>query len=187
VKDKYVFIDRDGVINKDGDGWTEYGYITRWQDFKFLPGVLAGLKKLKDAGYKSVIVSNQKCVGRGIITGKELGDITDKMSEAVRQAGGEIEKVYYCPHLDEDNCSCRKPKEGLFLRAMEELDIKSLSGKYFIGDSKRDMEAGRKAGLGVILVLSGKTRVEEAEKWEDKPDRICKDLMDAVEFILGGI
>jgi D-glycero-D-manno-heptose 1,7-bisphosphate phosphatase len=186
MNDKYVFIDRDGVINKDGAGQTEYGYITRWEDFKFLPGVTAGFKALKEAGYKSVVISNQKCVGRGIMTIGELEEITDRMRGAIRESGGIVNEVFYCTHLDEDNCSCRKPKEGLFLQAREKLGIGTFDGKYFIGDSERDVIAGSRAGLRTILVLSGKSSRADAASWNIKPDFIKENFKEAVKTVLEG-
>ncbi len=185
MKDKYVFIDRDGVINKDGDGWTRYGYITKWEDFVFLPGVIEAFKSLKEAGYKSIVISNQKCVGKGIMTASELEGLTEKMRETVLSGGGFIDGVFCCPHLDEDNCSCRKPKDGLFLIAREKFGIDTFLGKYFIGDSERDIIAGKKAGLKTILVLSGKSTREDAAGWEIKPNNISEDLAGAVKVVIG--
>ncbi len=185
-KEKYVFIDRDGVINKDGEGWTEYGYITTWEDFKFLPGVLEAFRELEEAGYRSVVISNQKCVGRGIMTLSRLQEITDNMKKAVSEAGGSIHGVFYCTHLDEDECLCRKPREGLFLEAAGKFGIKNFTGKYFIGDSERDIAAGKKAGLGTILVLSGKSSLADIENWENKPDKVVEGLRDAVRTVLEG-
>ena len=184
MEDKFVFIDRDGVINKDGQFITEHGYITRWEDFEFLPGVLEALKKLKGAGYKSVVISNQKCVAKGLLTEKNLAEITGKYMKAVEEYGGKIEKAFYCLHTDEDNCGCRKPDTGLFHKAAEDLGIKTLKGKYYIGDSERDMKAGQSEGMKTIFVLSGKNSRENAEKWQYKPDIICEGLLDAVNLIL---
>jgi histidinol-phosphate phosphatase family protein len=184
MQDKYVFIDRDGVINKDGDGWTEHGYITRWEDFHFIPGVLEAFAKFTEAGYKSVIISNQKCVGKGLMSKSALDEITENLMKSAEEHGGKIAGVYYCPHVDEDGCDCRKPKEGLFLRARKDLGIKGLEGKYFIGDSQRDMQAGRKVGLKTILVLSGKASRRDAETWEHRPDHVCEDLLEAAELVI---
>ena len=184
MKQKYVFIDRDGVINKKADGAGKHKYVTRWEDFEFLPGALEALKKLKEAGYKSIIISNQRCVGKKIITRETLDDITWRMSEAIERAGGTIEKAFYCEHLSEDNCACRKPEGGLFYMAIEEMAIKSFSSKFFIGDSESDVQAGRRAGLGTILVLSGESSIDEIEKWEHKPDHIFQGLFEAVDFVL---
>ncbi|MFQ5952589.1 MAG: HAD-IIIA family hydrolase [Candidatus Omnitrophota bacterium] len=182
---KYVFIDRDGVINKDPGGWTEYSYVTRWEDFHFLPGALESLKKLADSGYKSVIISNQQGVGKGYFTKDALEDVTARMLQEIKKSGGSVAGVYYCTHTKEEDCSCRKPKTGLFTKAGKELGIQDFEGKYYIGDTERDIESGKKVGLKTILVISGKSSREDAEKWDHKPDHICSDLMEAVDIILG--
>ena len=184
MEEKFIFLDRDGVINRDGEGWTRYGYVTRWEDFHFLPGVLKAFRQLKENGYKCVIISNQKCVGKGIISADELDRLTDRVKGYVRERGGDIEKVYYCGHLDEDGCDCRKPLPGMFLKAREDLGIDTLEGKFFVGDSERDMEAGKAAGLSTILVLTGKSTREDAGAWECKPDHICRDLPEAVDVVM---
>ena len=184
MEEKYVFIDRDGVINKDPGGWTEYSYVTRWEDFHFLPGSLEALKRLRSAGYRSVIISNQQGVGKGYFTEEELDNVTSKMLEKIKEAGGDVAGVYYCTHAKEENCSCRKPKPGLFERAEEELGINP-EGKYYIGDTERDIQAGGAAGLKTILVLSGKSSKGDVEKWENKPDHVCDSFIDAVKIVLG--
>jgi len=184
--DKYVFLDRDGVINEDGYGWTEYGYITRWEDFRFLPGVLEGIKKFSEAGYKCVIISNQQGVGKGYYTEEQLSEVNKKMVEAIREAGGDIAGSFYCTHTKEEDCDCRKPREGLFLKAKEKLEIKELGGKFYIGDTERDIQAGRTAGLKTILVLSGKTSKNDFKKWDNRPDHVCKDLNSAADLVIGG-
>ena len=186
MDDKYIFLDRDGVINADGAGVTEYGYITRWEDFHFLPEVLAAFKKAADAGYKCVIISNQQGVGKGYHSEAELFELTEKMTCAIRVAGGDVAGVFCCTHLEEDECGCRKPAAGLFKRAQEELGIKDMEHKYYAGDTERDVQAGRKAGLKTILVLSGKTDIREIENWEWRPDYVCKDLLSAIEFVIKG-
>ena len=185
MEDKYVFLDRDGVINEDGDGWTEHGYITRWEDFRFLPGVPEALKKFADSGYRCVIISNQQGVGKGCFTRRELSAITKRMVDIVKRAGGDIAGVYYCTHTREEQCGCRKPETGLFRQAQEELGISDLRGKYYIGDMERDIQAGKNAGLGTILVLSGKTSSRDVEKWACRPDHICGDLSAAAEIVRG--
>lgn len=181
--DKYIFIDRDGVINKDPQGWTEYGYVTRWEDFHFLPRVFEAFRKLKNADYKAVVVSNQQGVGKGFFTQGALDSLTKKMTEKIKDEGGRIAGVYYCTHLTEEDCSCRKPKTGLFLIAQKELGIKDIKGSFFVGDTQRDMQAARTAGLKSIFVFTGKTSKEDAASWEYKPDYVCRDLLDAVERV----
>lgn len=184
LDDKYVFLDRDGVINKDPMGWTEYGYVTCWEDFHILPGVLEAIKKLADAGYRSVIISNQQCVGKGHLSEEGLNSLTGKIKRTIEDAGGKIAGIYCCTHAKEENCSCRKPLPGMFLKARKELGIKSLDGMFFAGDTERDMEAGKKAGLSTILILSGKSSRQDSEKWDHKPDHVCEDLSEAADLIL---
>ncbi len=183
---KYVFIDRDGVINRDGAGRTEHSYVTRWEDFDFLPGVIPGFKALKEAGYKTIIISNQKCVGKGIVTTEELDSLTRKMKDAVEKGGGKVDGVFYCPHLDEDNCDCRKPKTGLLLQAKKMFNIDTFSGKYFIGDSERDIVAGKSVGLKTILVLSGKSSRKDVPGWVVRPDIVAENFELAVKAVLEG-
>ncbi len=186
MDDKYIFLDRDGVINADGAGVTEYGYIIRWEDFHFLPGVLEAFKKASEAGYKCVVISNQQGVGKGYHSEAELFTLTEKMTHAIKDAGGNVAGVFCCIHTDQEGCSCRKPAAGLFHQAQEELGIKDMQGKHYVGDTERDMQAGRKAGLKTILVLSGKTDIREIEGWEARPEHICKDLLSAVELVIKG-
>ncbi len=180
---KIIFIDRDGVINKDPGGWTENGYVTQWEDFHFLPGSINALKKLNGAGYDIVMISNQAGVGKGYYTEKSLDDINRKMLEEIEKKGARIKKTYYCVHQPGDNCDCRKPKPGLFKQAERELGV-SAAGNFFIGDGKMDIEAGAGMGMRTILVLSGKTDLEKMKDWNLKPDYIFDDLNEATDFIL---
>ena len=182
---KIVFIDRDCVINKDPGGWTKHNYVTRWEDFKFLPGAKEAVKKLNDAGYEVIIISNQAGVGKGHYSKDELDTVNSRMLEEIKIAGGSIKKVYYCIHQPSDDCDCRKPKIGLFKQAEKELGIKA-SGSYFIGDTKTDIEAGEKMGLKTVLILTGKTGLEDIRSSEAKPDYIFDNLLEAVNFILKG-
>ncbi len=182
---KVIFIDRDGVINKDPGGWTEYSYVTRWEDFHFLPGAKEALKRLFLAGYDIIVISNQGGVSKKYFSKNTLDEITRKMSAEIERAGAKIKKVYYCIHQDSDECDCRKPKTGLFKLAEKELGVKS-RGAYFIGDGRFDVEAGKSMGLVTALVLSGKTPLDDVKEWEMKPDHIFKDLPEAVGFILKG-
>ena len=180
---KAVFIDRDGVINKDPGGWTKHNYVTKWAEFKFLPGALDALKKLNNNGIKAILISNQAGVNKGYFSKKELDEVTDKMLLEIRRNNGNVEDVYYCVHKEEDNCNCRKPKTGLLEKAAGEYGIE-LNKTYFIGDTKVDIIAGRRVGCKTIFVLSGKTCRLEMEKWREKPDYIFKDLLDAVNWML---
>ena len=185
MEDRYVFLDRDGVINKDPAGWTPHSYVTKPEDFIFLPGVFNAMKLFAKAGYKAVIISNQQGVGKGFFTVQELEAVNAAMVKGIKKAGGSVTAAYYCTHLTEQGCACKKPKPGMFFKAVEELGIQALEGKYFVGDTERDIQAGKAAGLKTILVLSGKSTREDAVKWEYKPDIVCEDLLEAAEFITG--
>jgi D-glycero-D-manno-heptose 1,7-bisphosphate phosphatase len=180
---KAIFLDRDGVINRDPDKWTQYSYVTDWKDFHFLPGALEALKMLKDHGVKVIIISNQAGVSKGYFTKERLDEITEKMRAEVEAAGGRIDDVYYCIHKSDDNCECRKPKTGLLEKAAKKHSI-DCRGIYFIGDSRVDIIAGRIVGCRTVFVLSGKTGAEEMESWEEKPDYIFNNLLEAVKWII---
>lgn len=180
---KVIFIDRDGVINKDPGGWTTHSYVTAWKDFHFLRGSKAAIRKLNRGGYSIVMISNQAGVSKGFYSEKKLKMINKRMLEEIRKSGGHIRKTYYCIHQDKDNCGCRKPKKGLFRMAERELGVKA-GGAYFIGDGRVDVEAGKNAGMRTVLLLSGKTDIKDLKGWRVRPDFIFNDLADAVNFII---
>ncbi|MBU4477937.1 MAG: D-glycero-beta-D-manno-heptose 1,7-bisphosphate 7-phosphatase [Candidatus Omnitrophica bacterium] len=177
--DKIIFLDRDGVINKDLNG-----YVTAWPEFEFLPNVLEAIKRLSELGFKVVVVSNQAGVAKGYYTAETLARITAQMLETVRAAGGRIFSVHYCTHRDEDDCICRKPKTGLFKQALAGISV-NLKETFFVGDNERDIEAGKKMGCRTILVLSGITKTKaDVYNFKHRPDFIADDLWDAVERII---
>ena len=180
---KFIFIDRDGVINKDPGGWTENGYVTSWQDFHFLPGSLGAIRKLTESGYEIIVISNQAAVNRGLFTMEDLNKITKSMLNQIGKNGGRIHSIFYCPHRTDENCGCRKPKAGLFKKATEGMNV-DFKNTYFIGDGVMDVEAGENIGCRTILLLSGKTRLENVNSWSVRPDFIKKDLKEAVGWIL---
>jgi len=103
-----IFLDRDGVINRELDG-----YVTEWSEFEFLPDALKALKFLKDKGWSVIVITNQSTIGRGYATKEAIEEIMAKMISEVQEAGGDILDVLYCPHTPEDACSCRKPSRQL--------------------------------------------------------------------------
>jgi D-glycero-D-manno-heptose 1,7-bisphosphate phosphatase len=172
-----VLVDRDGVINRR----IVNGYVTRWKDFAFLPGVLSALRLLKENGYKALVVSNQSCVGRGLLSWQELQAITRRMRLEVALAGGAIDKVYYCPHAPGDNCGCRKPQPGLLLKAMEEHQTWPAQ-IYMVGDSASDMEAAGRAGCRGLLVRRGAFLQDPAVGGAVK--NVVSDLQESANLIL---
>jgi len=181
----YIFIDRDGVINRDPGGWTKTDYVTDWKDFHFIPGTLRALKILKENGIKVIIASNQGGVNKGLYTKAELSKVNSLMLKEIEKAGGAVEEVFYCIHKDEDKCDCRKPKTGMLESASKKYGI-DLKATYFIGDAPKDIMAGKRIGTKTILVLSGKSSRKDIEGWKDKPDHIFTNLLEAVKWITRG-
>jgi len=139
---KAIFLDRDGVINRSaGDG----KYITHWQEMRFLPGVVEAIGLLNRGGFLVIVVTNQRCVAKGLITTEGLEALHQKMRSELALAGARIDQVYYCPHDAQQACGCRKPAPGMLLQAAQEHVI-SLSESWMVGDSASDVEAGRRAG-----------------------------------------
>lgn len=180
---KAIFIDRDGVINKDPGGWTTYSYVTDWKDFFFLPGSLEALKLLNKNNIKVIVISNQAGVSKGYFSKERLDEITSKMLKEINKNGGKVEEAFYCIHKDEDNCSCRKPKAGLLEKASDKYGI-DVKGTYFIGDSEADVVAGNRIGCKTVFVLSGKTSREEMERWKERPDYVFTNLLEAVNWLI---
>jgi len=147
--EKLLILDRDGVINYDSAE-----YIKSPEEWRPLPGSLEAIAALGAAGYKIVVVSNQSGVGRGLLSEATLERIHAKMKAAIRQAGGEVAGVYYCPHRPDDGCHGRKPQTGLLERAAEELGD-PLTGAALIGDKAADLELARRWGARPILVRTG--------------------------------
>jgi D-glycero-D-manno-heptose 1,7-bisphosphate phosphatase len=145
---KVVFLDRDGVINKKKERGT---YVTRWEDFVFLPHVKEAFKLLSRKRYEVYIVSNQAGVARGFMSEGELFLIHKNMEEELVRNGGAVGGIYYCPHGWDDGCFCRKPKPGMLYQAAIEHQI-DLPNAIFIGDDERDEEAGKAVGCRTILM-----------------------------------
>ncbi|HXA81505.1 MAG TPA: HAD family hydrolase [Methylomirabilota bacterium] len=174
---RYVLLDRDGVINRR----IADGYVTQWKYFEFLPGVLAALRLFRENGYTALVVSNQSCVGRGLLTWEELQAITRRMLLEVALAGGTIGNVYYCPHAPGDECSCRKPQPGLLLKAIEEHQAWPAQ-IYMVGDSISDMEAAARAGCRSLLVQRGAFFQDGVIG--GAPSHIVSDLLEAANLIV---
>lgn len=181
-KDRVVFLDRDGVINELAPG---NGYVTRWEEFRFLPSVIDAIRRLTESGYRVVIVSNQSCVGRGLATHEDIRQIHRIMEEKITEGAGNVEAIYYCPHKPGDGCSCRKPKPGMFLAAMGDLGI-DLVQSVFVGDSVSDLMAADKIHATSILVRTGYGTEAEEQLGPGvvQPALIADDLARAVDWII---
>ncbi len=164
---KAILLDRDGTINED------YGYVFEIEKFKFIEGVIEGLKILRDLGYKLIVITNQSGIARGYYTEEDAIKIFNYMKDKLLKENIVIEKVYYCPHIG-DNCNCRKPKLELFYKAQREFDI-DFNKSYAIGDKLRDLAICEKENIkGFLLnndeeiknsnIQRGKNLLEVAKK-----------------------
>ncbi len=156
---KVVFLDRDGVINKKPK---QADYVKNWNEFIFLKGAILAIKLLNDKGYKIYLISNQAGIARGVMTTQDLNLIHKNLKAELKKYGAKIDGIFYCPHGWNDNCDCRKPKPGLLYKASQKHYI-NLTKAVFIGDDKRDMEAGRTAGCKTILVRPSKSLLDIVE------------------------
>ncbi|TSA16927.1 MAG: D-glycero-beta-D-manno-heptose 1,7-bisphosphate 7-phosphatase [Nitrosopumilales archaeon] len=143
---KAIFLDRDGVINKERST-----YVKTVSELEIFSGVASAVKKLKDAGFLVIIVTNQSAVNRGLTNHDNVNDIHFNIQEYFRKNDTFIDGFYYCPHRPDENCSCRKPKPGLLLKAAEELKI-DLQSSWMIGDSDSDIQAAKLAGCKSIKI-----------------------------------
>lgn len=142
TRQKALFLDRDGVINKD------LGYVYKIEDFYPVDGIYNLCKKFQNEGYKIIVVTNQSGIAREYYSQKDFEILSNWMLESFLEKGIKINGVYFCPHHPDINgdCDCRKPKPGMFIRAMEEHNV-DLSKSVMYGDKKTDIEAAENAGL----------------------------------------
>ncbi len=148
---KCVFLDRDGTLNVRPP---RACYIERPEDFVWLDGAMEAVRKLKEAGWMVILISNQPGIARGNLTEDTLAEIHEKMLMDLRRSGGDIDDIYYCPHNWDDGCFCRKPKPGMLYEAQRDHGL-NLTECVLIGDDERDIEAGRSAGCMCYLVDEG--------------------------------
>ena len=148
-----AFLDRDGVINID------YGYVHKWEDFHFCEGAIEGMKNLLSLDFKIIIITNQSGIARGIFSEKQYYELTKRYLFQLQKKGIEITSVYHCPHHPSysekpfDNCNCRKPKPGLFKKAINSFNF-SLDKSIAIGDKERDLIAAKRAGIKNKFLIS---------------------------------
>ena len=176
-----VFLDRDGVINRDSPD-----YIKSWSEFEFLPGSLEALKQLTQNRFPVIIITNQSVIHRKMVSKEDLDGIHNMMKKVVQSNGGEIKDIFYCPHVPEDGCDCRKPNPGLIYRAKKRYQI-DLETSIMVGDSAKDIECARNAGCGsAILVKTGNGVMAEKILKEKMiyPDVIVQNLLEAVNWIV---
>jgi len=155
-KDWTLFLDRDGVINKKIEG----DYVRIWRQFEFLSRVFEALQNFNRIFGRIIIVTNQRGIGRGLMTEKDLQDIHSKMLEEFSKHNIQIHKIYYCPHdYEKEECNCRKPKMGIALQAKSDFPDIDFEKSFMDGDSEEDMKFGK--ALGMITVYLGQEKIED--------------------------
>ena len=162
-----VFLDRDGVINR-----RRPDHVKAWEEFEFLPGVLAAMATLRSMNTPVVVVTNQGAVGRGLLSAEALGRIHTRMLQAIRAAGGHVEAIYACLHAPAENCRCRKPAPTLLQRASLELGI-TLPASIMVGDSRSDVEAARAAGCRPVLISDSELADPDVLAVKDLPAAVA--------------
>ncbi|HZS80979.1 MAG TPA: D-glycero-beta-D-manno-heptose 1,7-bisphosphate 7-phosphatase [Herbaspirillum sp.] len=175
---KLIILDRDGVINHDSDT-----FIKSPEEWLPIAGSLEAIARLNQAGYRIVIATNQSGVGRGLFNMMTLDAIHQKMHHAAQQVGACIDAVFFCPHTANDNCDCRKPREGMFHDIARRFGI-DLRSTATVGDSLRDLQAGFKAGCVPCLVLTGKGEKTREKGGLPPGTLIYPNLAGVVDFIL---
>ena len=143
-----LFLDRDGVINKKLKG----SYVRSWDEFEFMPKALFALIELVKKFERIIIITNQQGIGKGIMSKDDLNVLHQKMTDEIEKAGGKIHKIYFCLHLENDNCNCRKPKIGMIETAIKDFPSINIKKSYLVGDSFSDIQAGEKAGIESVKV-----------------------------------
>lgn len=150
-----LFLDRDGVINKR----LFDDYVKRVDEFEFLPGVPEAFKKFSDIFGRIFVITNQRGIARDIMTEKDLEAIHDYMINGIKNSGGRIDKIYFCPHDRDQNCGCRKPDIGSALKAKQDFPEVDFSKSIMVGDTSPDIQFGKNAGMYTIKVTSKDTEI----------------------------
>ena len=180
---KAVFLDRDGTLNKD----PAPGYVHKTEDFELLPGVIEGLKILREE-FIFIIITNQSGIGRGYYTEEDFFAFTNLLVETLAREGIKIETTYFCPHLKEENCECRKPSTKYVDISVNQYNINKTES-WVIGDHPSDIQLGINAEMKSVFLLTGhgSEHVKDLKKKNLKPTFIAEDFITAAKFIKGSL
>ncbi len=174
-REKFVVLDRDGVLNKDP------GYVHKLEDFELYPDVIEGLNLLKN-NFKFIIITNQSGIGRGYFKKEHMHEFNNHMLNELKKHGIKIEKVYFCPHTPEENCNCRKPNITFIKQAEKKFNI-NLKESFVIGDHPSDIELGKNTNCKTIYLLTGHGK-KHKEAIKNTPDFTANNLLEAAKWIL---
>lgn len=179
---KAVFLDRDGTINIDS------GYIGDPKLVSLFPGVAKGIKKLKNFGFKIIVISNQSGITRGLITSDDVDNVNRKVNEILSDENTSIDAFYYCPYHPEydsvELCKCRKPSPQMIFDAAKDFNI-DLKESFMVGDKISDIECGINAGVKSILITTtiSMDKLNELKNSQNSANFITDNFLNAVEFI----
>ncbi len=175
-----VFLDRDGTLAE------EVGYLNHVSRFRMFPFVAAAIRRLNEAKYLAIVITNQSGVGRGYFPDSLIHAVHELMTEQLAKEGAHIDALYYCPHKGDDACACRKPKPGMLERAAREHGL-DLRRSFVVGDRYGDIQLAHRVGARAIMVRTGYGEGEiqwHSAQWPAPPDFIAENLADAADWIL---
>jgi D-glycero-D-manno-heptose 1,7-bisphosphate phosphatase len=183
-----IFMDRDGTLNE------EVGYITDPAQFRLFDFAADAVRRVNEAGWRAIVLTNQSGIARGYFTEEFLRGIHRSMEETLRLQDARLDAIYYCAHHPEfgaapfrRDCACRKPKPGLIEQAVKDFALDPTEC-FVIGDRYRDVEMGHSARARSVMVMTGHGRDEyeaESGRWPRQPEFVAENLLDAVKWILG--
>ncbi len=181
LPNRVVFLDRDGVINQDSPD-----FIKSWKEFFFIPGSIEAIRRLTGAGFDIIIITNQSGIGRKLFTLADLDDMHTNLKARIEAENGCIKEIFFCPHRPDENCKCRKPLPEMVFKAQRKYNI-DLSKAVMVGDSAKDIQCGRNAGVGkTILVQTGapQSALDTLKQQGIQPDLVTANLFSASEWII---
>jgi D-glycero-D-manno-heptose 1,7-bisphosphate phosphatase len=175
---RYVFLDRDGVLNRK---MPEGAYVCDWAQFQWLPGAIEAVARMNRAGLTVILVSNQRGIALGLYTPEQLDLIHASMRSELAGHGARVDAIYYCPH-DQGECHCRKPETGLFEQAWQRFPQANAQNSLLIGDSLSDIQAGHRLGMKTIFIDGEADRQKAgASVAAELADEVAGSLLEAVE------
>tara|TARA_B100002049_G_scaffold232389_1_gene211421 strand:+ start:1265 stop:1759 length:495 start_codon:yes stop_codon:yes gene_type:complete len=151
---KAVFLDRDGVINKE-----RKDYVKSIEEFQILNNIPKSIKMLKEKGFLVIVITNQSAINRGLITIETLNEIHNYLQNFLKENNTSIDDFYFCPHRPDENCKCRKPNPGMLIKAAQEHNI-DMNQSFMIGNSLTDIQAAQKSGCKGILLNQNQALLE---------------------------
>ncbi len=177
---RYVFLDRDGVLNRkppEGD------YVRDWSQWTWLPGAMEAIGRMNRAGLTVIVVTNQRGIALGLYTEAQLQQIHHNMKADLAERGVCVDAIYYCPH-DRGACDCRKPGTGMFEQARKDFPEINADNSIMIGDSLTDIQAGQSLGMKTIFIQGEPGRQKAgAHAAQEAADAVAGSLLQAVELI----